>query len=128
MEGDIRPCLRKPRIGFDDLTRVGVFERNNESLVFQVFHELTVIQGRLEQGFHLITGIFFKEGRSHRTTVDSNPEGDIMFSGDINQPGDLFRDSFTLFNVMQMAGIIPDFVNMGCHLISNFVILLEIYG
>ena len=64
--------MRETEVGFYHLGRVRVFQRDDETVKAQLFHQLAVVEGGLEQGFHLIVRILFHKGRGHRAAVHAN--------------------------------------------------------
>ena len=64
--------------------------------------------------------------RVHRTRVDADADGAVVFARDIHQEGDLVLPGFLAFMVVEMSGVVADLVHVGRDHFGQAVVLLQV--
>jgi len=113
-------------VGGEHLGGVGILERDHEAGEAEVVHELAMVERRLHDRLELIAGVAFEECGRDRAAVHPDADRDVGVLGDRHQPRDLVGHRLVALDVMQMAGVVANLVDMRGDGGGQSVVLLQI--
>ena len=85
-----------------------------------------MVRGRLDDRRKLIAGVLVEERRRDRSAVDADSNRDIVVAGDVDEPLYLILDGLRLLDMVQMARVVANLIDMRRDLVRDLVVLLQI--
>src|SRR5579863_9410730 len=85
-----------------------------------------MVNGRLDDRGELVARMPLEKRRRHRTAVDADADGEVVVARDVDQPLYLVRNRLGLFDVMEMAWVIADLVDVRRDLVGDTVVFLQV--
>ena len=119
----------KTAIDFHDFRRIGILQRNAIPRETQPVEPLAMLQRAFEHRTERVAGReFFLLSRIDRAAIHADPQGAIVLAGDIDQKPHLLPPRFFAFVMIEMPGIVADFIDPGSDLGGQPVVFLQIDG
>jgi hypothetical protein len=87
-----------------------------------------MVQRRLHQRFELVAGIAGEEFRRDRATVDADADGAAGVARDCRQPADFVLDRLVTFDVMQVARVVADLIDVRADALRQTIVFLQVDG
>jgi hypothetical protein len=116
----------KAGVGFEHFARIRILERNHITVETDFLHQVAVEERGLDQRFHLIAGVSFEKLRRDRAAIDADADGTIGIARNASQPADFLSDGLVALDVMQMARVVANLVDVRADPCREAVVFLQV--
>lgn len=128
VEGDVGSFLCELCVDLDDFFPVGVFEGDEVVVELEVVEELAVFEGGGDDGLVVVVGVSLEHSGVDGAAVDADADGEVVLCGGVGDEGDFVGDGFVCFVVVEVSGVVADFVDVRCDEGCEAVVFLEVDG